>query len=80
VEAPDDLVACYRALLESVGYWTMSNINPKTFGGKPKPVTASGRDRVEGILLLRGISYTLAWPLGAATVCGTIPWGTQWGQ
>ena len=42
MEAPDDLIACYRALLESVGYWAMPNINPKTFGGKPKPVSASG--------------------------------------
>ena len=42
MEAPDDLIACYRALLESVGYWAMPNINPKTFGGKPKPVPASG--------------------------------------
>jgi len=62
VDAPDDPVACYRALMESVGYWTMSNINPKTFGGKPKSVTVSGRDRVEGILLLRGVSCTVAKP------------------
>jgi len=62
VNALNDPVACYRALMESVGYWTMSNINPKTFGGKPKPVTVSGRDRVEGILLLRGVSCTVAKP------------------
>ncbi len=62
MDAPDDPVACYRALMESVGYWTMSNINPKTLGGKPKPVTVSGRDRVEGILLLRGVLCTVAKP------------------
>jgi len=64
VEAPDDPVACYRALLESVDYWAMPNINSKTFGGKPKPVPASGRDRVEGILHLRGVSCTVATPDG----------------
>ena len=41
MEVPEDPVACHGALMESVGYWTMSNINLKTFGGKPKPVTAS---------------------------------------
>ena len=33
-----------EALLESVGYWAMPNINPKTFGGKLKPVSAARRD------------------------------------
>lgn len=64
MEAPDDPVACYRALLESVDYWAMPNINSKTFGGKPKPVTAFGRDRVEGILHLRGVLCTVATPDG----------------
>lgn len=64
MEAPDDPVACYRALLESVDYWAMPNINSKTFGGKPKPVPAFGRDWVEGILHLRGVSCTVATPYG----------------
>jgi hypothetical protein len=34
----------WQALMESVDYWPMAIIIHKTFGGKPKPVTASWRD------------------------------------
>jgi len=34
--------SAWQALMESVDYWPMAIIIHKTFGGKPKPVAASG--------------------------------------
>ena len=79
MDAPDDPVACYRALMESVGYWTMSNINPKTLGGKPKPIAVFGRDGWT-VSSSCGLHVTLGQAFGLSNVWRTSLWGTQWGQ
>ena len=81
VEAPEDPAApaCW-ALMESVDCWPMVKPIQKTLGGKPKPVSALGRDWWK-VSSSCGVYVTL-WDgcKPRTSVRRTALWGTQWGQ